>query len=252
MSPSPAEGIKRIVYLWRSIGPIGLTRRIAVKAASPIYQRYSYFIANAYLDTVTVADEPGSEPGRARGRIVDSVDAFDALPGRFHRHIRAEELRRFLEGAPRRFLLLAEFNDPDRGLMYVGYRTCEQGYFEVANARIAGKLPDNYVMIYHNEVVPEYRGRGFAEHSRGALFAHCKKIGVNRITSVIALHNAASLRAQSKRLHGDLASTPGQISSTLWFGGLIVRKTPWEEVLAIVQTPPPKTEPTHDGQAGGI
>lgn len=237
--------IERFGYLWRSLGPAGLAKRILVKLLDPIYRRYEYHVANAYLDTVQLPEDQELSPDTARGRIVDSVEAFDALPDRFHPHLTPDYLRNYLGEGSRRFVLLVEYMYPDGAVEYVGYRTCEQGVFEVANARIRGPLPDNYVMIYHNEMAPPFRGRGFAGHVRAALFAHCKKIGANRITSVIAVHNVASQRAQSKRKHGDLASMPGRIGCSVWLGGLFIRKTPWDEVLRIVQTPPPTrgTEP---------
>jgi hypothetical protein len=109
----------------------------------------------------------------------------------------------------------------------------------VSNARQRGELPDRYAMVYHNEVAPAFRGHGVTQRTRAGFYTHCKRIGVDRLTAVIPVHNAASQRAHCKTSHGNVTTLTGPITCVMWFRGLIVRKTPWKDVLQLIEIPPP-------------
>lgn len=242
---SVRHAISQAVYLWKSTGALGLLRRAVTKLVSPIYQRHDYYIANHYIDHDAARPGPESGPGAVRGVAIDSVEAIDAVADRLHPFLSAEELRGFLAESPKRFLILAEYTEPDGTLRYVGCRTCEQGMFAVGRGRQHGEISNETIMIYNNEIAPEFRGQRITQRTRPGMYEHCRRIGVNRTTSVIAVHNLASVRAHTKASEGMITTLNGRITCVQWLGGLIVRKTPWGRVRELVEAPPPHDEPGH-------
>lgn len=242
------QRIKRLLthaaYLRRSSGVGGFLRRALAKALSPVYKRRVYYVANHSIHHQNVPETAAPAPGNVRGVAIDSSEAFDAIGHDLHPHFDAEHLRRFLSESPKRFLILGEVTLEDGTLQYVSQRSCEQGVFEVKQARQYGTIPDNIMMIFNAEVAPEYRGRGMTQKTRPGMYKHCRRIGVDQTTSVIAAHNRASIRAHKKQTSGMSTGLTGRIVCVEWLGGLVVRKTPWEEVLAMIKKKPGQTDPS--------
>lgn len=229
---------ERLYYVYRSVGAWGLLKRLAHIAISPLYSRDACHVGNKYLDHANRVRKEETGPGSIRGVVVDSAMELRTLKGPLDPHFSIEQLARFLETRPNRFLLMFEEELEDGSVRYIGQRECERGWFSLWSGARSGPIGDNIVMIYSNVVAPEHRGKRVTKRTRNALYNYLERIGADRTTSVIRTHNRSSLRSHLNPEPGVQTTVNGVISQVRLFGGLITWRTPWDRVKSCVEGPP--------------
>jgi hypothetical protein len=120
----------RAAYLWTSIGPVSALARGIRRLLTPVFQSETLVVSNLYINSVSEERERRLET--VRGIVVPDLIDLMRHQHQMHPDIDQAYLRRFLaEGGRDRFVLLLAVEREGGTETYVGFRTVEQGFFEM-------------------------------------------------------------------------------------------------------------------------
>ena len=231
--------IDRAAYLRRSIGIWGALRRVVAKLVAPIIQIDRAHIAMHYYKSgVDPERERSTDDAKGTHSIVATTEEdLEAIRDEMDGHYDWESVRDFLRSGPSRFLVLSRRPRDGGGFQVIGLRLCERGVFSIWDDRVHIDLPPNYVMTHLNDVHPRYRGQRVSLSGREGLYDYAMKNGIDRTVSIIATHNASSIKASNRSTAMIRARMKGEIRRVRLLGGMINWITPLDTIRALIEAP---------------
>ncbi|MEZ4502553.1 MAG: hypothetical protein R3C39_08005 [Dehalococcoidia bacterium] len=242
MTSTLGRSARRLRYLVVSTGTRTALRRAITRLASPLYASQTLIIQNLYVDYDAIEEGAEEGPETVRGEIVETVEALAQRRGDLHPALDYDYLVRFITKPGRsRCVLFFDYTQEDGTHQIIGFRTIEQGYFEMPEYHFGGPLASNFSVVYEVEVAPSFRGKNIHGRTRRYLFQELRRRGVTCSTGVIRPHNAASLRASFRQTPGSKSTFNGSFRVSRWLGGRRVRTPSWDRVRALMESPPGPT-----------
>lgn len=181
---------------------------------------------------------PGDDDMGTHSVVVETVEELEDLSEEIDDYFDLGKCRNFLARSSKRSLVLARRPGKDGACKVIGLRTCEIGIFSIWNRERHIELPDDILMVYNNEVHPQYRGQRVSLISRKGLYAYGMKKGVNRTVSITGAHNLSSIKAHMRRTDMIRPAIKGRIRRVRLLGGLIDWMTPADKIEALIEAPP--------------
>lgn len=231
---------ERLAYLLRSRGSWGTLQRAFAQVLSPLLNVTDFYITMQYWRSASDVNEKWPDDGDlgTHSVVVESVEEFEEFRDEFDDYFDFEKSRNFLARSPKRLIVLARRPRKDGGCQVIGMRTCEIGIFSIWNRKRRIELPNDIVMIYNNEVHPQYRGQRVTLISRKGFYEYGMKNGVIRTIGITGSHNLSSLKAHMKGSGMIRPTIKGKIRRVTLLGGLIDWMTPADEIKAMIEAAP--------------
>ena len=182
--------------------------------------------------------ERNSDDARGtRSSVATAEEDLEAISQEMQGHYCWDGVRDFLRSGPNRFLVLSRRPRDDGGFQVIGLRLCERGVFSIWDDDVHIDLPPNYVMIHNSDVHPRYRGQRVSLNSRMGLYDYAIKTGIDRTVSIVATHNASSIKAANRSSAMARAMMKGKIRRVRLLGGLFTWMTPQDTIRALIEAP---------------
>ncbi len=230
----------RLAYLLRSRGFWGTLQRVFAEVLSPLCKITSHYITMLYFQPGFDVDDkwPDDDDLGTHSVAVESVEELEEFSNEIDDHFDLEVWRDFLTGNSKRFLILARRPREDGTSRVIGMRTCEIGVFSIWKDKPQITLPNDIMVVYDNEVHPQYRGQRVALISRKGLYAYAMKRGVKGVAGFIGTHNLSSIKAHMRGSPMIRPTLQGRVRRVRLFGGLIDWTTPAERIRALIDAQP--------------